>query len=77
MTCSTEGQRRTEGWTTGPWWKHLFGAIALGGAPLMIAVGVIPGVAALVLFGWPPFLPFGLFSLAVMISAFIDADRSG
>jgi hypothetical protein len=76
---------------TGPWWKHFFGAIALGGAPLMIAgglfvrrrtqrigslmlaVGVMPGVAALVLFWWPPFLLFGLFSLTVMVSAFIDA----
>ncbi len=42
---------------------------------LMLAVGVMPGVAALVLFWWPPFLLFGLFSLAVMISAFIDADQ--
>jgi len=78
---------------TGPWWKHFFGTIALGGAPLviagglvvrrrtqrigslMLAVGVMPGVAALVLFWWPPFLLFGLFSLAVMVSAFIDADE--
>jgi hypothetical protein len=28
---------------TGPWWKHFFGTIALGGAPL-------------VLFWWPPFV---------------------
>jgi MYXO-CTERM domain-containing protein len=42
---------------------------------LMLAVGVMPGVAALVLFWWPPFLLFGLFSLAVMVSALIDADK--
>lgn len=78
---------------TGPWWKHFFGTIALGIAPLviavglvvrrriqrigsvMLAVGVMPGVAALVLFWWPPFLLFGLFSLAVMVSAFIDAGE--
>jgi hypothetical protein len=78
---------------TGPWWKHFFGTIALGGAPLVIAgglfvrrrkqrigsmtlaVGVMPGVAALVLFWWPPFLISGLFSLAVMVSAFIDANE--
>jgi hypothetical protein len=40
---------------------------------LMLAVGVMPGVAALMLFWWPPFLVFGLFSLAVMVSAFIDS----
>jgi hypothetical protein len=78
---------------TGPWWKHFFGTIALGGAPLviaggllvrwrkqrigslMLAVGVMPGVAALVLFWSPPFLLFGLISLGVMVSAFIDADE--
>ncbi len=78
---------------TGPWWKHFFGTIALGVAPLviagglvvrqrnqrigsvMLAVGVMPGVAALVLFWWPPFLFFGLFSLAVMVAAFIDAGE--
>jgi len=42
---------------------------------LMLAVGVMPGVAALALFWWPPFLLFGLFSLAVMVSAFVDADK--
>ena len=43
----------------------------------MLAVGVMPGVAALVLFWWPPFLVFGLFSLAVMVSAFVWASCAG
>jgi len=41
---------------------------------IMIAVGVAPGVAALVLFWSPPFLLFGSLSLAVMISAINDAQ---
>lgn len=42
---------------------------------LMVAVGVTPGVAALILFWWPPFLLFGLFCLAIMIAAINDATE--
>ena len=43
---------------------------------IMIAVGVAPGVAALVLFWSPPFLLFGSLSLAVMVSAITDAQTT-
>ncbi len=42
---------------------------------IVVAVGVLPGVAALVLFWWPPFLLFGLLSLSVVCFAVDDADR--
>jgi hypothetical protein len=43
---------------------------------IMIAVGVAPGVAALVLFWSPPFLLFGSLSLTVMVSAITDAQTT-
>ncbi len=42
---------------------------------LMIAVGVLPGAAAVVLFWSPPFLLFGLLSIAVLCQAADDVDR--
>ncbi len=42
----------------------------------MVAIGLIPGAFALVLFWSPPFLFFGGFSLAVMVAAINDADRA-
>lgn len=44
---------------------------------VMLAVGVLPGAAALVLFWYPPFLLFGLLSLAVITSALLDAQLDG
>ncbi len=42
---------------------------------LMIAVGVLPGVAATVLFWFPPALAFGLLSTSVLIAAVADAGH--
>ncbi len=42
---------------------------------ILIALGVLPGAAAIVLFWWPPFLLFGLFSMTVLCFAIDDADR--
>jgi hypothetical protein len=43
---------------------------------LMVATGVIPGIAAVVLFWWPPFLLFGLSSIAVFVAAINDAEAA-
>lgn len=43
---------------------------------IMIAVGVAPGAAALVLFWSPPFLVFGSLSLAVMAAAINDIQTT-
>jgi hypothetical protein len=42
----------------------------------LVAVGSLPGAAAIALFWSPPFLLFGLFSIAVMIGAFNDAENA-
>lgn len=42
---------------------------------LLIAVGVLPGAAAVVLFWSPPFLLFGLLSIAVLCKAADDVDE--
>jgi len=44
---------------------------------LLTAIGVIPAMAAIVLFWSPPFLLFGALSIAVFVSAVNDADRPG
>ncbi len=41
----------------------------------MIGVGVLPGSAAIILFWFPPFLLFGLLSIAVMITALKDSTQ--
>ena len=43
---------------------------------IVVAVGVLPGVAAIVLFWHPLFLMFGLLSIAVLTGAVNDADKS-
>lgn len=41
----------------------------------LVAVGLLPGAFAIVLFWWPPFLLFGLFSIAAMVGAINDAEN--
>lgn len=41
----------------------------------LIAVGVVPGVAATVLFWFPPALVFGLISTSVLIAAVVDVGN--
>lgn len=43
----------------------------------MVAVGVIPGIAPIVFFWFPPAVAFGLFSIAVFVFAVNDAAEAG
>lgn len=42
----------------------------------LVALGLLPGAGAIVLFWYPPALMFGFFSIAVMAGASIDADNA-
>lgn len=42
---------------------------------VMIAIGVLPGAAAIVLFWYPPALVFGALSMAVALAALVDASN--
>ncbi len=43
----------------------------------LVTVGALPGAAAIILFWHPGFLVFGLLSIAVVTTAFIDARTAG
>lgn len=76
---------------TGPWYKYTFGRLALVAAPIaivaglsmrrrwqgsaLVAVGALPGAFAVVLFWFPPFLVFGVFSMLVATLAADDAHH--
>ena len=43
---------------------------------VLVAVGLLPGAFAILLFWWPPFLVFGLFSIAAIVGAINDAENA-